>query len=79
MNDVFKDLCSSMKGKKSVFNFLSDEDLKNLSAFFESKNIPTGETLWKEEDPFDYIAFIVSGKVEIKKETEYAWGNAPTV
>jgi cytochrome c553 len=51
MNDVFKDLGISLKGEKSVFNFLSDKDLKNLSAFFESKNIPAGETLWKEEDP----------------------------
>ena len=51
MNDVFKDLGISLKGEKSVFNFLSDEDLKNLSTFFESKNIPAGETLWKKEDP----------------------------
>jgi len=75
MKDVFKDLGISLKGAKSVFNFLNDEDLKKLSAFFESKNIPEGETLWKEEDPFDYIAFIVSGKVEIKKETEYKGKN----
>ncbi len=45
MNDVFKDLGISMKGEKSVFNFLSDKNLKNLSVFFESKNIPAGETL----------------------------------
>jgi CRP/FNR family cyclic AMP-dependent transcriptional regulator len=75
MNDVLKDLRTSMKGEKSVSNFLSDEDLKNLSAFFESKNIPAGETLWKEEDPFDYIAFIVSGRVEIKKEAEFGGMN----
>jgi len=75
MNDVLKDLRTSMKGEKSVFNFLSDEDIKNLSAFFESKNIPAGETLWKKEDPFDYIAFIVSGRVEIKKETEFKGKN----
>ena len=71
MFDIFKGLGTSAEGEKSVFNFLSDEDLQNLSAFFESKNIPAGETLWKEEDPFDYIAFIVSGKVEIKKEAEF--------
>src|SRR4030042_2189671 len=75
MNDVLKDLRTSMKGEKSVFNFLSDEDIKNLPAFFESKNIPAGETLWKEEDPCDYIAFIVSGGVEIKKETEFKGKN----
>jgi hypothetical protein len=37
MNDVFKDLYSSMKGKKSVFNFLSDEDFENLSAFLKAR------------------------------------------
>ena len=31
--------------------------------------------MWKEEYPFDYIAFIVSGRVEIKKETEYKGKN----
>ena len=36
MNDVFKDLYISMKGKKSAFNFLSDDDFENLSSFFES-------------------------------------------
>jgi hypothetical protein len=33
MNGVFKDLGIAMKGEKSVFNVLSDEDLMNLSAF----------------------------------------------
>jgi len=75
MNGVLKDLYSSMKGKKNAFSFLSDEDIENLSAFFESKHIPEGETLWKEGDPFDYIAVIVSGRVEIKKETEYKGKN----
>ncbi len=71
MNNVLKNLYACMKEEKSVFNFMSDEDLRNLSAFFEIKNIPAGETLWKKEDPYDYIAFIVSGRVEIKKETEF--------
>jgi CRP-like cAMP-binding protein len=75
MNGIFKDLYTSMKGKKSVFSFLIDEDVENLSAFFESKNIPAGETLWKKEDPFDYIAIIVSGRVEIKKEAEFGGMN----
>jgi CRP-like cAMP-binding protein len=75
MNGVINDLFTSMKGEKSVFSFLSDEDLKNLSAFFQSKNIPAGETLWKEQDPFNYIAFIVSGRVEIKKKAEFGGMN----
>jgi CRP/FNR family transcriptional regulator, cyclic AMP receptor protein len=75
MIDILKSLGTSTDGEKSVFNFLSDEDLKKLSTFFESKNIPEGEALWKAEDPFDYIAFIASGRVEIKKETEFGGKN----
>ncbi len=71
MKEILKDLYASMKEEKSFFNFMSDEDLRDLSAFFETKNIPKGELLWKKEDPYDYIAFIVSGKVDIKKETEF--------
>ncbi|MEW6053520.1 MAG: cyclic nucleotide-binding domain-containing protein [Nitrospirota bacterium] len=75
MSNALKDLFTSMKGRKSVFKFLSDEDFEDLSAFFESKHIPAGETLWKKEDPFDYIAVIVSGRVEIKKEAEFGGMN----
>jgi CRP-like cAMP-binding protein len=36
---------------------------------------PEGEPMWKEEDPFDYIAFIVSGRVKINKESEFGGMN----
>jgi len=76
MIDILKGLgTTSTEGEKSVFNFLSDEDLRELSLFFESKHVPAGEALWKEEDPFGYIAFIASGSVEIKKETEVGGKN----
>ena len=75
MKEVFKDLGISLQWGKSEFHFLSDEDLRDLSAFFESKYIPEGGTLWKEEDPFNYIAFIVSGRVEIKKEAVFGGMN----
>jgi CRP-like cAMP-binding protein len=71
MIGILKDLHASMKEEKSFFNFMSDEDLRDLSAFFEIKKIHAGGKLWKKEDPYDYIAFIVSGRVDIKKETEF--------
>jgi len=71
MDDVLNDLFTIMRGENNVFNFLSDEDLKNLSAFFERKSIPAGKYLWDEEFPSDYLAFIVSGKVALKKEMEF--------
>jgi CRP-like cAMP-binding protein len=71
MTFTIEDLYPSIKGEESVFNFLSHEDFKNLSPFLQTKQIPSGETLWQKEDPVDYIAFIVSGKVEIRKEVEF--------
>ena len=71
MTFAIDELYPSLKGEESVFNFLSYEDFKNLSPFLRAKRIPAGETLWHAEDPFDYIAFIVSGKVEIRKEAEF--------
>lgn len=65
------ELYPSLKGEESALSFLSHEDFKKLSPFLQTKQIPAGETLWQEEDPFDYIAFIVSGKVEIRKEVEF--------
>jgi CRP/FNR family cyclic AMP-dependent transcriptional regulator len=75
MDDLLNDLFTIMRGENNVFNFLGDEDLKNLSAFFERKIIPAGKYLWDEEFPSNYIAFIVSGRVEIKKETKYKGKN----
>ena len=71
MNNVLKDLYATMKEGKSAFHSMSDEDIGNLSAFFEIKKITAGDILWKKEDPYDYIAFVVSGKVGINKETEF--------
>ena len=65
MNGVLKDLYTSMKGKKSVFSLLSDEDVENLSTFFEIKNILAGETLWKEEDPSSRTGYGDNDRVAI--------------
>lgn len=65
------ELYPSLKGEESALNSLSHEEFKKLSPFLQTKQIPAGETLWQEDDPFDYIAFIVSGKVEIRKEVEF--------
>ena len=68
MNDVLKDLYASMKGKMSVFNFLGDEDIENLSAFFESKNIHAGESLWgKKRGPFRLYSYYCFRKGGNKK------------
>jgi CRP-like cAMP-binding protein len=60
-----------MKNELNAFCYLGSDDAKILSGYFECRNVKAGETLWKEGDICDYVAFITSGRLEVKKETEF--------
>ena len=68
MNDLFKEHCRCLVGEHGIFKFINEEDIKVLMLFFECKTKPAGEILWSEGDECGYVAFIVSGRVEIKKQ-----------
>jgi CRP-like cAMP-binding protein len=61
-----------MKTELTSFRFLSDQDVPILAPFFDCRQVQGGETLWHEGDPCDFVAFIVEGKIDLKKETEFA-------
>ncbi|UCD36321.1 MAG: cyclic nucleotide-binding domain-containing protein [Nitrospiraceae bacterium] len=71
MKELFDDLGTCKIGGHSVFSFLCDENMSELSAYFSSRTIRAGETLWKEGDPCDYVGIISSGQIDVKKETEF--------
>lgn len=53
------------------FSFLNDEDLAKIACFFELVNYPANTIVYKEGDPGDFIGFVSSGKLEVKKQTEF--------
>jgi len=67
-----EDSCALLKRQLRFFHFLSEEDLPVLAEYFSCRQIRAGETLWKEGDTGDYEAFIVEGRIEVKKNTEFA-------
>lgn len=71
MNDKAMNICKCMKAEHNVFSFLREENAEELCEFFTCKTASEGEIIWKEDAPCDFIAIIVSGRVEIKKETEF--------
>lgn len=71
MKQIPEDLCLNMRKELSLFNFLSKDDVVDLACYFELKKATAGEVLWREEDVCDYVGFIASGRLEIKKETEF--------
>jgi CRP-like cAMP-binding protein len=70
MKNISKELSAYREDDLSAFSFLSPDDLRKASPFFQYKKFPAKKLLWKEGDPCDYMAFIVSGRVMIKKKTK---------
>jgi len=54
-----------------IFSLLDDEDIENIVPFFHLVECPSKTVVFREGDPGDFIGFILSGKVEVKKQTEF--------
>ncbi len=68
---TFHNLCACLREEDSIFKFVGEENLGAISEFFQCVTVSAGEVLWREGDDCDYVAFIVSGQVEVKKQTEF--------
>lgn len=53
------------------FSFLSEEDFEKIGCFFESVTYPAQTLIFQEGDPAEFIGFVLSGKLEVKKQTEF--------
>jgi CRP-like cAMP-binding protein len=71
MREVSPDLCVRLKGELISFRFLETGDLEFLAPFFTCRQVERGEVLWQEGDVCDFVVFIIEGRVNIKKETEF--------
>ncbi len=54
-----------------IFYLFDDEDIDKIAPFFELRDHPAGSIIFKEGDPGNFIAFVLSGKLEVKKQTEF--------
>ncbi len=71
MRETSGDYCVRLKNELTSFRFLEEADLENLAPFFECRQARAADVLWKEGDACDYVVFIIHGRVDIKKETEF--------
>jgi CRP/FNR family transcriptional regulator len=53
------------------FNSLSESEFTNFLQFCKDRKVPEGEAIWREGDKDNYAAFVVSGRLGIKKTTEF--------
>jgi len=54
-----------------LFHFLAQDDLAELIGYFQFRQVAKGELLWREGDESDYLVFVVRGRLEASKETEF--------
>ena len=71
MRNITEDVCSRIKMDLQMFYFLRETDPKELEPYLECCLVDAGEVLWEEHGECDYMAFVVSGCLKIKKETEF--------
>ena len=66
-------ICEQLKKMRHemIFSQLDDEDINKISSFFELATYPAHTVIFKEGEPGDFMGFVVSGKLEVKKQTEF--------
>lgn len=71
MADPAEDLCARMKSDFRFFQYLDEAEKAVAGQYFECCELKAGTILWNEGDESGCAAFVVEGKVEVKKETEF--------
>lgn len=64
-------LCQKMKRELGFFSFFSEDDLEEVSPYFNCRMVKAGVNVWASGVPSTFVAFIVSGRVQIKVDTEF--------
>ena len=64
-------LRKKLKANFEFFNTLTDDEVNSFLYFCDNRQVDAGENLWVEGDTDNYAAFIISGKMGIKKRTEF--------
>ena len=66
-------ICEQLKKMRHemIFSQLDDEDINKISSFFELATYPAHRVIFREGEPGDFVGFVVSGKLEVKKQTEF--------
>jgi CRP-like cAMP-binding protein len=71
MEDRVKNFVASHKEQLILFNFLDEEEVEKILPYFDVVKYQKGKIIFNEGDEGDYIGIILSGILEVKKQTEF--------
>mgnify|MGYP000448175578 FL=1 len=65
------ELAALLQEKMPLFSRLDTEQVALLQSYFSLRKVAVGEELWHEGEPGEYLAFVLSGSMQLKKDTEF--------
>jgi len=71
MTMVAENVCREIKSNFRFFQYLDESERVIVGRYLECCEVPAGTVLWQEGDTSDSAAFVVDGKIEVKKATEF--------
>ena len=66
-----KSCLNALRDSSHLFSLLDDQELANVESFLEHRELPAGACLFKEGERGEYLGIIRSGRLEVKKKTEF--------
>lgn len=64
-------LCRKMKRELGFFSFLTESELEMVRPYFSCRVVKPKDHVWQSGESGGYVAFIVSGRVQLKVDTEF--------
>lgn len=71
MEDRVKEFIFNNKDKLVLFSLFLKEEVEKILPYLEVAHYKKGSTIFNEGDKGDYIGIILSGKLDVKKQTEF--------
>ncbi|MEK6529237.1 MAG: cyclic nucleotide-binding domain-containing protein [Nitrospirota bacterium] len=71
MENNIRKLIHEIKDDLKIFNLLDNNEMEQIIPYFEIINCQACTALFNEGEPGDFVGFIASGRLEIKKQTEF--------
>jgi len=71
MENAIKEFIVSNKDQLILFHLFDEHEVEQALSFFEVVRYKKGDTIFQEGDEGDYIGIIISGKLDVKKHTEF--------
>lgn len=71
MDNGIREFIFKKKHEFLLFHLLNEKEVEQILDYFEIVLYPKGTLLFSEGECGDFIGFIISGIVEIKKQTEF--------